>query len=360
MDERADPDEMPERLSALGRLFARDRSGERDWLGDQDPRDPAAIFAAAEQAMSRPPRRPWLRAPRRRRLLPFGGAAVAVLVAVVLAILQLRGASGALAAPNQAAAAAERARTFIFETNSRLQQNGVTGAESKTIGHVDLEGTGAFKVLVTSPAGVGFERVVLPKAVYLRPVGVRGSGAWFGAELKPPATITAHSASGGGLADPLGLLAALADSHASYVAEQSVDGQRTRYYRLTLNVGELLGGSVHVSPQVAAIPVRISVWQNSKQQLVRAVRVFDIGGPGAQKLTVQSDFRGYGQPATIVAPPGVHTTSKQRLNPSADDPLGASVLHALAAGTGHVATPAFGASRTPRSRPAAPGIGPTP
>jgi hypothetical protein len=213
------------------------------------------------------------------------------------------------------------------------------GTVSTAKGEVDLVRPGAFKVRVQSGLGVGFERVVFPTAVYFRGIGRHGARAWLGAHLAPAATISVHASSGGGLGDPLGLLAILARSHhAQFLGEQVIDGQLTRHYTLEETLGAFLPAKSRVSPSVRSIPVEIDVWQDRLQRLVRAVRGFDIGGSRHEELVVQTDFTRYGKPTAIHAPAGVALVGSQRLNPLADDPLGASVLDAITFGTEHSAT----------------------
>jgi hypothetical protein len=283
------------------------------------------------------------------------GVLAIVAAVLVIVLLELRGTQKALADPSQAAAAAEHARTFAFTSRSELRTASHPSVVSTTSGEVDLAGSGAFKVQVTTGRGVGFERIVFPKAVYARVVGARGARSWIGAHLSPPATITAYAGSAGGLGDPLKLMAALRRSgHTRSWDSEVVDHQHTRHYTLTLALGALLPSQAGVSAAVRAIPVKIGIWQAHDQRLVRAVRAFEIGGPRHQQLTIQTDFVNYGKPTAIHAPPGVPLTGSQALNPTADDPLGASLLGALAAGTGRSATPTDGVSR--RSRPPRHGV----
>jgi hypothetical protein len=355
MDEhRHDQPGRPPQLAVLtDQLAERDAD---DWLAPE----PDGEVAQLESPPPAPSRRPRL---RRRRLLPFGAAALLLVIAALVAVLQPRGTSRALADPSQAASAAASAGSFAFETDSTLRLASGPIVQSTTKGEVNVEHHGAFKVSVTSPSGVGFERIVFPEAMFVRPLGTRGAHEWFGTKLKPPAAISVHSASGGGLGDPLGLVAALARNHRShYVGPAFVNGQHTRHYTLTLTIGQLLGPSAHVAPAVGRIRVNINVWQNSSQQLVRAGRSFIIGGPHAGRLTVTTNFYDYGGQTAINAPPGVTPIGTQRLDPTADDPVGASLLGTVAAGLGHSVTPEFGPSRRAgiAGRRLAPGRGPQP
>ncbi|HTW41344.1 MAG TPA: hypothetical protein VMD79_03415 [Solirubrobacteraceae bacterium] len=353
MDEhRHDQPGRPPQLAVLtDQLAERDAD---DWLA-AEPNGEVAQLESPPPARSRRARL------RRRGLLSIGAAVLSLAIAALVVVLQPRGTSRALADPSQAASAAESAGSFAFETESTLELAGGPIVRSTTKGEVNVEHHGAFKVSVTSPSGVGFERIVFPHAMFVRPLGTRGAGEWFGTNLRPPAAIGVHSGSGGGLGDPLGLVAALARNHRShYVGRASVNGQHTRHYTLTLTIGQLLGPSAHVASSVGGIRVNIDVWQNSSQQLVRAVRSFIIGGPHAGRLSVTTNFYDYGGQTRISAPPGVTPTGTQRLDPTADDPVGASLLGTVAAGLGHSATPEFGPSRRARigGRQLAPGRGP--
>lgn len=349
MDEHGDHRERTRRLEALTEQFL--------LLEARD--DEARAYAELENEEGGQPvapaceRRPlFTRVRARTRLLPAGVAIVVVIVALVLVALQLRGTSGALAEPNQAAVAAERARTFAFDTLSELRFGKRLSSASTAMGEVDLVGSGGFKVRVQTGPGAGFERVAFPTAVYFRGIGRQGARAWLGAHLSPAATITAHTPSGGGLGDPLALLAILASSHhARFLGQQIVDGQLTRHYTLQLALGAFLPASSRLSAAAKSIPVEIQVWQDRSQRLVRAVRAFDIGGPRDELLTVQTDFTRYGKPTALSAPVDVPLVGSQRLGSTADDPLGASVLSALTFGTEHGATPAG----EPASVPVAPG-----
>jgi hypothetical protein len=359
MDERHDPKQLPRRLTAVTDLIAETEGGNDDWLAAEEPTPESGDSPEGTDGKVDGRRRPG-RA-RKHRLVPVGAGIAIVVVAAIVAAWQLRG-TPAIADPSQAAGAARRAGSFAFVTRSELLAAGRPAVVSTTAGQVvDLHGAGAFKVRVTASTGVGFERLVFPDAVYFRAVGARGARSWIGAHLRPPVTISTEVGSGGGLGDPLGLLAALRRSHAQYVGIEYVDQQLTRHYTLTLPLSTLTPPNTVLSPSVRSIPVRIEVWQAPDQRLVRAVRAFEIGGPRHLQLEVRTDFRAYGEVAPIKPPAGVEPTGYRPLDPTADDPVGASLLGLLAAGIGHSATPSAGAApvRGTFGAPAA-GAGPKP
>lgn len=336
MDEQDDdPRARPPRLAVLTEQFRRREEAE----------DEAFAWAQLEQeqagqAAPPPPGPGRFRGRARRRLLPVSAAVGLVILAVVFAVLQLRGTPRALADPSQAAAAAQSAGTFTFTTVSELRFVRSPSTVSRTKGEVDLVGQGAFKVRVQSGLGVGFERVVFPRAVYFRGIGRHGARAWLGAHLVPPASITVHTPSGGGFGDPLGLLAVLAKTrHAQRVGVDRVRGELTQHYRVQLTLGAFLAAEGQAAqPTVASLPVTVDVWQDSENQLLRAVRTFHLPARSGEQLVVRSEFGRYGAPTAIRAPAGVTLVGSQRLSPLADDPLGASILGAVTFGTEHSAT----------------------
>jgi len=356
MDGLRDPNE-PRRLTALADLLA-EAGGDSDWLVD-----PATAFKADDDVGVDGPLYRWRQiAQRRRRLLPIGAATVALTAAAIVVVSQLHSTSGALADPTKAAAAADRAGSFAFITRSELFAAGSPAALSTTHGVVSLKGSGAFKVRVMSPPGVGFERVVVSHAMYVRVVDARGERAWVGVHLKPAVRVSTEAGSSGGLGDPLSLLSGLAHSHdARRESTAIVDGRDTRHYVLTLPLDALLARGTTAPASLRSIPVRIDVWQASDQQLVRAIRTYDIGGPRHLRLTIWTDFRGYGRPAVIKVPRHTPLVGYQPPNATADDPLGESVLGSLAAGRGHSANPNAAAARVPGVAGAPPaGPGPQP
>jgi hypothetical protein len=362
MDELRDPTDPPPRLTALTDAFA-DADGNEDWLADPDSaREADGNVPHVPATDGRP--RGWRQIARgRKRLLPIGVAVIVVIAASIVLVSQLGGTTKAFADPTKAAAAAELAGSFAFTTRSELFLGASPTIVSRTQGQVvGLQRSGAFKVRVTSPSGVGFERIVFPDAVYVRVVGARGEHTWVGSHLKPTVRISTEGGSGGGLEDPLSFLRGLAHSHhARPGGMELVDGRETRHYSLTLPLGALLPPGTSASPALRSILVHIDAWQASDQQLVRAVRNFDIGGPRHLRLTIQTDFKEYGRVAAIKAPPHTPLAGYQPLNSTANDPLGESVLGSLAAGRGHGATPNAAAARVPGVAGAPPaGTGPQP
>lgn len=336
MTELQDPKRPPRRLTALTDRFV-ERGGDEDWLADPD------APSEADDHHDRPPRAARSGRAKRgpRRLVPIGLGAIALVVAVIFVASQLRGTTKALADPRKAAAAAELAGSFAFRTRSELVAGGMPTVVSTTTGEVvGLQGSGAFRVRVIAPSGIGFERIVFPDAVYVRVLGARGSQAWVGSHLRPRVQISTEAGSAGGLGDPLSLLRGLAQSrHARSAGTRVIDGRETHHYSLTLPLGELLPAGTAASATLRAIHVHIDLWQASDQQLVRAVRTFYVGGPQHLRLTIRTDFLAYGRAPAIKPPARTPLAGDQPLNPTADDPLGESVLGSLAGGRGHSATP---------------------
>jgi hypothetical protein len=288
------------------------------------------------------------RAARRRRWrLVLGGAALVVVVAIGVTLV-VQQSPKALAAPNQAAAAAERAGMFAFQTRSELRVLGRPGQLSRVEGEVDLVRPGGFRVRIQSGAdGSGFERIVFPTAVYVRHLPSRGARHWLGVHLSPPATITPRA---GGAGDPLGLLAVLAKTrHAQRLGVARVRGKLTQHYRVQFTLGAFLAAEGQAAqPTVASLPVTVDVWQNSENQLLRAVRTFQLPARSDEKLVVRTEFGRYGQPTAIRAPAGVPLVGSERLDPLADDPLLTSVLSAITFGTEHSAIAVPSPARQPR------------
>jgi hypothetical protein len=313
------------------------RLGSMQQLGDEFARLEEDELAAEAAAAASEIRRRAAR--RRRRSLVLGGAVVVVTATIGLVIAGQR-TSRALAAPNQGAAAAERAGSFAFETRSELRIAGRSGQLSLVDGEVDLLRPG-FRVRIQSGAErSGFERIVFPTAVYVRHLSRHWSRPWFGARLSPPAQITARVGSSGGLGDPLGLLAVLAKTgRAQPLGVEQIDGESSEHYRLQLTLGAFLAAERQpAQPAIASVPVTVDVWQNSANRVLRAVRTFQLRSHHGDRLVVQTDFSRYGQATAIEAPHGVALVGSQRLSPLADDPLGASVLSAITFGTEHTTT----------------------
>jgi len=346
-DDRTGGAEYPDPLTEL---FAAGEAGEEEWLSERDPRDPAVVFQAAERAMSRPKGPSRARWRPSWRIVSLGSAALVLLVAVVVLVLQLNGPSGALADPTQAAAAAQEAKRFAFETESQLYFGSQLQRNASASGEVNLTGTGSFRVHVHN-GGERFERIVLSDAVYFRGIGAHGASAWLGARLEPTVSITPYNASGGGLGDPLGLTGVL-HTHpgARSLGEEPVEGTRAQHYAINLTLGAFLPAGSSASARIKSIPVEVQVWQEHRQRLLRAVRTFKIGGRKHETLVVTTRFRNYGKPTRFVVPHRTPLIGHQRLDPAVDDPLGASVLHALVFGTDHRATPVGRQSARGRAR----------
>jgi hypothetical protein len=317
-----------------------DRQPERnDFLDALGDRLEADDYHAREAARARQEAR------ARRRPILAGAFGLLVILAAVAAPL-VHWSSRASAAPDKAAEAASRAGSFAFTTDSDLRFPGHPPALVTVVGEVDVRHH-AFRVQVIE-GGSGFERVVFPKAIYVRHLGRISARTWLGARLAPEVTIGVNTGAGGGLGDPLGLLAFLMHAHATRLpGEPVIRGQATRHYVLSSTAGALLAfDGATASPRIAAIPMTIEVWQDHQERLQRAVRTFNI--PGRATLRVTTEFSHYGKPTKIEAPKRIPLGPPQELNPFAYDPVGAGVLSTLAVATQRPTTPSVSTAQTPR------------
>lgn len=257
-------------------------------------------------------------------------------LAILLVVVALPGAPRARAAPDQAAAAADKAGTFSFSVRSQLLAGSAVIRESLTRGEVDLPRQAVRSTVMQRGAGAGFERIVFPSAVYVRQIAGRASRVWVASRLQPPAMIDVSAGSGGGLGDPLGLLAVLARVHsARFVGSGRIDGVAARAYTVRTTVGTLAAiEGERLTGAPAAVPVTIDTWQDHAGRLLLAIRTFWL--PHGQRLRITSRFAHYGRP-TAIARPGVIPVGSQTLNPFADDPVGVSILAALKAGRANTA-----------------------
>lgn len=280
------------------------------------------------------------RARRRARRARLAAATAAAAAAVVIGalLIELRGTSRAAAAPDQAAAAAQRAGTFAFLSTSELLAGTRLVRASRTTGEVNLR-RHAFRSTVTEAGAVsGFERIVFPTAIYTRATAGRASRFWVGSRISPPVSISVSAGTVDGFSDPLGLLAVLSRlHHATPIGTAREHGFLIWGYTVTTTFGALAAiEGRRVSSPLASTPVTIDVWQDVDNHLIRAVRTFAL--PAGERLRVSTRFSRYGRPTSIVRP-SRRTVGEQPLDPFAADPIGASVLTALAVGVGHTSAP---------------------
>jgi hypothetical protein len=291
-------------------------------------------------------RRPEHNRRRRVRLQVVSGLTLLILTAGVLGILFTQHAPRALADVTDAAAAAEKAKTFGFDSKSVFKFADGSSQSAEEAGTVDFV-TPAYRARIDSGAGSGgFERVVFAHALYERRVGPHASPAWIGVHLQPRAVIAPVAGASSGVADPLGLLDVLSrGNRAMRVGRQQIDGVQTLHYRLRSTLGEFLRAQGQkASPTQAATPVVIDVWLDDANRVRLASRLFLLDGHGhggAEQLLITTSFSGYGAPVRLRAPAGVRLVGTQPLNPVADDAVSANLGGQLAQHSRHPATPAI-------------------
>jgi hypothetical protein len=316
-------------------LRRRDRWGHRypalDRLAPEFERAAAALDASAKP----PPQ------PRQRWRLQAGAGLVAI-IAVSIALVVLAVHSAHASDVRRAALAAEEAGTFRFTTSSDLTFSNGSSERAEQTGAVDLNAPGYRVRITTSPLGTGFERIVLPHTLYVRHVGGRRPVPWREIVLSPAAAIAAKVGGGEGIADPLGLLAVLRDSHgARNIGQQTLGGVDTTRFRLQTTLGPFLRAEGISAPaEIARDPVNVEVWLDSASRVIRAQRLFYLRGQRAAQLSITTNFTDYGADVGLrpsAAP--IRTGNVERLNPVAADPLTATVLAALLNGSRHPATP---------------------
>jgi hypothetical protein len=309
-------------------------------------------FQRLEQQERMPAPRPPARSGRGWRTAS-AFALVAVLVAV-LAVALTGHPSRALADVRDAAAAAERAKTFVFHSTSVLSVAGAKPEVTSETGAIDLA-TPGYRVRVAAPgSGTGFERIVFPHALYVQPFEAEKRYPWAGVRLRPTAVIAPTMQGGRSVDDPLGLLAVLSQSRGAVrVGSQRIDGVETTHYRLRSTLGAFLRA------QEQASPVIIDVWLDGADQVLLASREFLLGGPRRVQLQIRTSFTGYGAPVTLSAPRGVSLEVTESLNSAAKDVVGANVLDAVRNQSRHPATPDVHPPK-PNRRPAGAGGGSSP
>jgi hypothetical protein len=279
--------------------------------------------------------------PLRLARLGAGGAAIAAIVAgIVIAVLSIHSASASDV--RRSAAAAEEAGTFRFTSISNLTFSNGSGERAQQTGAVDLNAPG-YRVRITArPGATGFERIVLPHTLYVRHVGGRRPAPWREIMLSPAVAIAAKVGAGEGIADPLGLLAVLRESHgAQNIGQQTLGGVATMRFRLRTTLGPFLRTEGISAPaEIARDPVNVEVWLDSASRVIRAQRLFYLRGRRDARLSITTNFSDYGADVGLqpTAAP-IRTGNVERLNPVAADPLTATVLAALLNGSRHPATP---------------------
>jgi hypothetical protein len=266
---------------------------------------------------------------------------LAVIVAAAL-IIVLMVHSASASDVRHSAAAAEKAGTFTFTSSSVLTFINGTRETARQSGAVDLSVPGYRVQTTTSARATGFERIVFPHTLYVRPIGASHPGPWREITLVPAVEIAAKVGGSTGISDPLGLLAVLRHSHgAQKIGEQTIGRIDTTHFRLQTTLGPFLRDEGVTAPaRVGSDPVTVDVWLNSASRVIRARRLFDLGAPRGARLLVATDFTGYGSIVGLRAPTHpLRSGVVERLNPVAADPLSASVLGALLNGSRHPATP---------------------
>jgi len=266
---------------------------------------------------------------------------LAVIVAAALIIVLMVHSANA-SDVRHSAGAAEKAGTFTFASSSILTFANGTRETARESGAVDLSVPGYRVQITTSARATGFERIVFPHTLYVRPIGASHPGPWREITLEPPVAIAAKVGGSAGISDPLGLLAVLRQSHgAQKIGEATIGRIETTHFRLQTTLGPFLRDEGVTAPaRVASDPVTVDVWLDSASRVIRARRLFELGAPRGARLLVATEFTGYGADVRLRPPPApIRTGVPERLNPVAADPLSASVLGALLNGSRHPATP---------------------
>jgi hypothetical protein len=302
----------------------------------------AAAFDAIAAKQDPPADYPHPPGQHRRRRRRQAGAAVAAIIAGSIALVVLMVYSAGASDVRRSAAAAEKAGTFTFTSTSDLTLPDGTRQTARQSGAVDLTAPG-YRVRSNAAAhGPGFERLVFPHVLYVRAIGGRHPGPWREIALSPPVEIAPKVGGSGGVSDPLGLLAVLrASSGAQEIGQEQIEGVETTHFRLETTLAPFLGAEGISAPaRVGRNTVSVDVWLDSASRVIRAERLYELGGRGGARLLVTTDFAGYGSLVGLHPPHNpLHTGVVQRLNPVAGDPLSATVLGALLNGSRHPNTP---------------------
>ncbi len=284
--------------------------------------------------------------PRRRGLGWRAVGALGMTLAVMVAVLTLaftQRAPRAQADVREAAAAAEKARTFTFESSSVLSAAGRSNQTTHETGAVDLSAPGYRVRIVSGSRGRGFERIVFTHALYVQPFRSGKTFAWSGVRLRPAAVIAPKAGGSSGVADPLGLLAVLSESKgAERVGSEQVHSVATVHYRLRSTLEAfLMAQGQSLDSGAAKSTVVVDVWLDAENRVRLARRLFLLGGARHARLLVTTSFDAYGVPVTLSAPTGVSLLVAEPLNRVAGDPVSASLLVALKLRSRHPATPAI-------------------
>ncbi len=297
------------------------------------------------------------RAVRRRRAQRMGAvvsAASALGVVLFLVVASGHHVGTASAGVNQAATAAERAGTLTFRSTTSLT---VVGGESETVlerGAIDFR-VGSYRILVASGRHTpGLERVVVPGALYVKQTGALLATAWQGVRLQHQPLL---ALGGRGVADPLGLLHVLRESHGAVrIGVQRIGGVATVHYRLTTTLAAFLAlhneqSVVGAAREVGAV---VDVWIDHANRIRRADRLFVRNGSHQARLLITTSFSDYGTPVSIHAPAGVQLVGTQGPTGPVSEPLSASVLSLLrpSLGSGSRFEPQQRAAARRRRRPA--------
>lgn len=282
---------------------------------------------------------PWHRRLGKARGL-ISSALVLMLGLAVVAVIVSGG--GAQADPSLSATAAEKAKTLRFSTTSLLRVPGLRPQTAQETGEINLA-LPAYRVRVYSGGSpIGFERLVFPRAVYVRPLRPRRPSPWVAAALSPPAVIAPTARGTNGIADPLGLLEVLRHAVSSFIGRETIQGATLYRYRADISLGAYLRAIGQAVPHALSYaPVRIGVWLDSDSRVRRVTRLFSIPGRQPATLEIDSRFNGYSKHVSIEPPAGVPLRGVEPLDPVANDPVSASVLHALETRSRHPATPAL-------------------
>lgn len=277
--------------------------------------------------------------PRRRRThLQVAGSAAALIVLLAL-LTVIIGGGGARADPTQSAAAAERAKTLTFTSTSVLRARDRAPENAHEEGAINLAQP-AYRIRIfTAGSPIGFERRVFPRALYVRPLRPHGPSRWVAAKLSPPAVIAPTAEGSNGLADPLGLLEVLRHVPSRLLGHERAEGTTLDHYRATTTLGRYLHAIGQPTPALSPARVVIDVWLDSTNRVHRAVRTFSIPGSRPATLEIRNQFRNYGRPLAVEAPPGVTLVGSEPLDPVANDPITANVLRAIETHTHDPAAP---------------------
>jgi hypothetical protein len=273
----------------------------------------------------------------RRGRVEAGAALMATIVVVIVVVVLMVRSAGAIDV-RRCAAAAEKAGTFTFASTSDLSfADGMRQSERQS-GAVDLTAPGYLARSTAGAQGSGFERLVFLRALYVRGVGGQHPDPWREIRLSPSVEIAPKIGGSDWISDPLGLLAVLRESNgAKKIGPAQIGGVTTTQFRLQTTLAPFLQAEGISAPAAAGRdPVRVDVWLDDANRVIRTQQLFDLGGPRGVRLLVTTDFRGYGSSVELRPPPDRrHTGVVWRLNPVTSDPLSGRVLSTLLNSAGH-------------------------